>query len=214
MHHSNDYSNKHRLFIFLGNLVLAIIVIVIYVNNRQKTNWLESVPTDLAEMKTSIIDVAKIVKRLALNDSLQAEQLSRFPSAPLSVEDMSRVSSVFNVREDPVTGGREFHTGIDYRAPRGTIVHAAASGIITEAAYDGGYGNTVRIDHKNGYITTYAHLSNMTVIPGEAVTKGDTIGNVGATGKTTGSHLHYEIAFAEKGLIKKINPAYFTQTSN
>jgi murein DD-endopeptidase MepM/ murein hydrolase activator NlpD len=144
-----------------------------------------------------------------VKDSVQDERLAHFPELPLSIDDMSRVSSVFNVRQDPKTGEREFHTGIDYRAKRGSIVYAAATGIVKEARYDVGYGNTIRIDHLNGYVTTYAHLSNLTVIEGEEVTKGDTIGNVGSTGYTTGSHLHYEIAFQDR----KINPDIFTQTA-
>lgn len=153
-----------------------------------------------------------IIKRDSLQhikDTIQDARLSHFPELPLSVDDMTKVSSVFNVRQDPVTGGREFHTGVDYRAKPGTIVYAAASGVVKTAAWDAGYGNTIRIDHLNGYETTYAHLSNMVVITGEEVQKGDTIGNVGSTGKTTGSHLHYEIAYQNR----KINPDVFTQTA-
>jgi murein DD-endopeptidase MepM/ murein hydrolase activator NlpD len=188
-------------------IVIAIIIVLIILRLA-----MESVRSDISivskkqdKLYTYIVQKDSIQ---AVKDSIQDVILSHFPSAPLTIEDMTKISSVFNVREDPVTGGREFHTGVDYRAKRGAIVYAAASGTVIDAKYDGGYGNTVRIDHKNGYKTTYAHLSNITVIQGEEVTKGDTIGNVGATGKTTGSHLHYEIAYNNR----KINPTIFTRT--
>ena len=187
-------------------IIIAIILILIIFRLA-----MESVRSDI-QIVNSKQD--KLYAYITTRDSLQQikdikqdERLSHFPELPLSIDDMSRVSSVFNVRQDPVTGSREFHTGIDYRAKRGAIVYAAATGVVIDAMYDGGYGNTVRIDHQNGYKTTYAHLSNITVIPGEEVTKGDTIGNVGATGYATGSHLHYEIAFQDK----KINPEFFTR---
>lgn len=208
MKHSNDYSNKQQLIYFLVGLLIMFLVTMAVIKFRPQNRALEPIPLAVAGLlqrepgrDSMLVEIYKIVKYLQV-------QTSHYPSAPLSIEDMSKVSSTYNIRTDPVTGGREFHTGIDYRAPRGTIVLAAATGIVTEAKWDGGYGNTIRIKHGNGYETTYAHLMNMTVITGEKVLKGDTIGNVGATGKTTGSHLHYEIAYNNR----KINPAVFTQT--
>jgi murein DD-endopeptidase MepM/ murein hydrolase activator NlpD len=84
------------------------------------------------------------------------------------------------------------HTGIDFRAPSGTPARATAPGKVVEADWVGGYGNMVEIDHGNGLTTRYAHLSSVEVDVGQTVTKGQVIGRVGSTGRSTGPHLHYE----------------------
>ena len=85
------------------------------------------------------------------------------------------------------------HTGLDFAAPSGTPVMAAASGTVVSTGYEGAYGNRVVINHGNGYQTTYNHLSSVSVSPGAKVSTGDQIGRVGTTGNTTGSHLHFEV---------------------
>ena len=102
--------------------------------------------------------------------------------------------------------GREFHDGIDIGAPRGSAVMAADSGMVTEARYAGNYGNCVRIDHGGGsMVTLYAHLSQILVKVGDVVTKGQVIGKVGSTGRSTGNHLHYEVRINGK----QVNPIQF-----
>jgi murein DD-endopeptidase MepM/ murein hydrolase activator NlpD len=101
-------------------------------------------------------------------------------------------TSSFGTRSDPFTRGMAMHTGIDFRAPSGTPVRAAAAGKIVESAHIGGYGNMVEIDHGNGITSRYAHLSVLDVDVGETVQKGSVIGRVGSTGRSTGPHLHYE----------------------
>ncbi len=101
-------------------------------------------------------------------------------------------TSGFGTRSDPFTRGMAMHTGIDFRAPSGTPVKAAAAGKIVESGHAGGYGNMVEIDHGNGITSRYAHLSVLDVDVGETVQKGTVIGRVGSTGRSTGPHLHYE----------------------
>ncbi|HEX5772614.1 MAG TPA: M23 family metallopeptidase, partial [Nocardioidaceae bacterium] len=85
------------------------------------------------------------------------------------------------------------HTGLDFAAPYGTPVVSVANGVVRSTGYDGSYGNKVVIAHEDGTETWYAHLSAITVSPGESVNGGDLIGNVGSTGNSTGDHLHLEV---------------------
>jgi len=101
------------------------------------------------------------------------------------------VSSAFGRRLDPFTGRWTHHEGVDYRAGFGTPVYAVADGDVTEARYAGGYGNSVRIRHRSGTITHYAHLSSLGARHGQKVRKGQVIGRVGSTGRSTGPHLHF-----------------------
>lgn len=102
------------------------------------------------------------------------------------------ITSGFGNRPDPFLGTLAFHPGIDFRLPYGSPVPATAAGTITNAAWTGGYGNMVEIDHGNGLSTRYAHLSELAVHLGQHVEKGMIIGLVGSTGRSTGTHLHYE----------------------
>lgn len=105
----------------------------------------------------------------------------------------ARVSSVFGDRFHPVDKEMKLHAGIDLAAPAGTPVRATAPGRVTFAGSRGGYGLTVEIRHGSGHLTRYAHLSEIDVAAGAEVARGVAIGKVGATGKVTGAHLHYEI---------------------
>jgi murein DD-endopeptidase MepM/ murein hydrolase activator NlpD len=104
-----------------------------------------------------------------------------------------RVTSSFGEREDPFNGEGAFHSGLDISAPSGTIVRAAADGLVDYAAVKNGYGWQVELDHGHGVRTSYAHLSGMAVIAGEHVLRGQVIGYVGRTGRSTGPNLHYEV---------------------
>ncbi|WP_027231419.1 M23 family metallopeptidase [Phyllobacterium sp. UNC302MFCol5.2] len=103
------------------------------------------------------------------------------------------VSSSFGVRRDPLIGMMAFHSGMDFRAIAGTSVLATANGTVTAAEYAGGYGNMVEIDHGNGLVTRYGHMSQILVKTGQRVKLGDVLGKVGSTGRSTGPHLHYEV---------------------
>lgn len=104
------------------------------------------------------------------------------------------ITSDFGARVDPVYGGQAYHEGIDIADDYGTQVVATAAGTVTFAGpTDGGYGNLVEIDHGNGIVTRYGHNSVVLVSPGQQVRQGDVISLMGSTGKSTGSHLHYEV---------------------
>ena len=107
----------------------------------------------------------------------------------------ARISSRFGMRRHPVLGYTKMHTGVDFAAGRGTPIHAAGPGIVIHAGWRGGYGRTVMIKHPNGYVTLYAHQSRLApgIRKGVKVRQGQVIGYVGATGRVTGPHLHYEV---------------------
>lgn len=107
--------------------------------------------------------------------------------------ESARLTSDFGMRTHPVLGGRRKHTGIDLAAPTGTPIYATADGIVDRAEWFSSYGLFVGIDHGAGLETRYAHMSRLAVAEGERVKKGDIIGYVGSTGRSTGPHLHYEI---------------------
>ena len=103
------------------------------------------------------------------------------------------LTSVMGSRVDPVSGGSDFHAGLDIAGDRGQPVFATAAGVVDFAGYQGNYGNMVVIDHGYGLETRYGHLQAFSVTKGGKVQRGDVIGRVGATGRATGSHLHYEV---------------------
>jgi murein DD-endopeptidase MepM/ murein hydrolase activator NlpD len=108
------------------------------------------------------------------------------------------LTSSFGNRRDPFTGSRDFHPGLDISADYGEPVLAPATGLVTAAGRTGNYGNLVVIDHGFGIVTKYGHLSRFAVMNGKQVNRGDVIGYVGSTGRSTSSHLHYEIWVNDK----------------
>ncbi|WP_411550331.1 M23 family metallopeptidase [Leptospira venezuelensis] len=115
----------------------------------------------------------------------------------------ARFSSRYGKRKDPFhTGGGGYHTGIDMAGPQGAPILASADGVVSFAGVNGGYGNSVIVDHPNGYRTMYAHCAKITVEEGTKVKAGTVIGAVGRTGSATGSHLHFEVFYNGK----RINP--------
>ena len=105
------------------------------------------------------------------------------------------ISSYYGYRKNPNTGAEELHRGVDIAVPTGTVVYAAHDGTVTQAAYDSYYGNYVVIMDSKGYTTKYAHMDSLTVSAGQSVKKGDTVGESGNTGSSTGSHLHIECLY-------------------
>ncbi len=103
------------------------------------------------------------------------------------------LTDAFGNRSDPITGEQEFHTGLDISTDHGQPVYATANGTVQSAGAAGAYGNMVTIDHGFGLTTRYAHLQAFKVRAGDAVRRGDVIGLVGSTGRSTGDHVHYEV---------------------
>ncbi len=124
---------------------------------------------------------------------------------PISPEDRYWMTSTFGYRTDPFNKRRTFHRGIDLAGPYGLDIYATGEGVVISAEYNThGYGREVVIDHGFGYKSRYAHLQKINVEKGDKVKRGQVIGKLGSTGRSTGPHLHYEIHFNRKS----INPLY------
>ncbi|HEX6224076.1 MAG TPA: M23 family metallopeptidase [Chryseolinea sp.] len=125
---------------------------------------------------------------------------------PVSNKNLSRVASGFGYRIDPVYKTVKFHGGLDFAAPQGTPIYATAAGVVKVAGNLGnGYGNHVVVNHGYGYETLYGHMFRINVRPGRSVKRGEIIGYVGSTGKSTGPHVHYEVH--KNG--RPLDPVYF-----
>ena len=126
------------------------------------------------------------------------------------VKDAFRFTSSFGFRRDPKTGGRRMHKGVDFAASLGTPLYATADGVVTHAGWQSGYGRLVKIQHEFGIETRYAHLSKLRVKVGQKVSRGDRIGDMGASGRVTGVHLHYEVRVGGKA----VNPMIYIKAAN
>ncbi len=105
----------------------------------------------------------------------------------------ANLGSHFGWRIDPITGQSALHTGLDFQADTGTPIYAAAGGVVVTQEYHAGYGNLVEVDHGKDLITRYAHASQVFVKKGDVIKRGQKIAEVGTTGRSTGSHLHFEV---------------------
>ncbi|MAC81271.1 MAG: peptidase M23 [Rhodobacteraceae bacterium] len=117
---------------------------------------------------------------------------SKAPFA-VPVHDAFRFTSGFGYRRDPKTGGRRMHKGVDFAASTGTPIYSTGDGVVTHAGWENGYGRLVTIKHDFGIETRYGHMSKIRVKVGQRVSRGDRIGDMGASGRVTGVHLHYEV---------------------
>jgi hypothetical protein len=140
------------------------------------------------------------------------EMLECIPAIqPVSNKNLKQTASGYGLRIDPIYKTTKFHEGMDFSANIGTPVYATGNGRVKKAGWQSGYGKLIIIDHGFGYETWYAHLNDYDVRPGQKVVRGEVIGEVGNTGKSTGPHLHYEVHV--KG--KVVNPVnyYFMDLS-
>lgn len=152
----------------------------------------------LVEQRAALVEADLKAHELALSER------SRVPS--IWPVEGGEVTDTFGGRRDPFGGGgAEFHSGQDIRAPRGTPVYAAANGFVTHAGTQNGYGNVVVVEHGNGLTTRYAHLSEIDATLGQEIKRGDLVGLVGSTGRSTGPHLHYEVRVNDV----PVNPAHY-----
>jgi murein DD-endopeptidase MepM/ murein hydrolase activator NlpD len=152
------------------------------------TGQLNELTLRVAYQVKSYADIEGMVKN-------KEKLLAAIPAIqPVSNKDLSRIASGFGYRIDPVYKVTKFHAGLDFTAPQGTPIYATADGVVKEADFNaGGFGNHVIINHGYGYETLYGHMVRMKVKVGEKITRGEVIGYVGSTGKSTGAHCHYEV---------------------
>lgn len=140
----------------------------------------------------------EILPEYDAEDETTRNRLSQWRQAPWRmpvITDRARLSGRYGVRMHPIRGGLRQHDGIDLAAPTGTAVLAAADGIVIAATTSPSYGRVIDVDHGQGWISRYAHLSRLRAREGEQVRGGQTIGAVGSTGASTGPHLHFEVYF-------------------
>lgn len=150
---------------------------------------------------------SKSFDQLLLMASNKKEYLARIPAIqPVSNKELDRIGSGFGYRTDPFYRTQRFHAGIDFTAPRGVEVYATADGTVALVKTEiWGYGQHIVINHGNGFETLYGHLSKFKVKTGQKVKRGQLIGLIGSTGKSTAPHLHYEVHKNGEAL----NPAFF-----
>jgi murein DD-endopeptidase MepM/ murein hydrolase activator NlpD len=196
-------------------------------NILQKSDTLDSMNEQLSEIE-NIIGLESDINSTffdrassAKNRSIEKVEMSRLTAAQLSILNRSvpngspikynRISDKFGYRINPVSKKRHHHSGIDMTAKKGTPIYAPADGVVEYAKSKGTYGKYLLVNHPFGFKTAYGHLSKFAVKTGDYISKGDLIGYVGNTGRSTGSHLHYEIRYLHKWL----NPEKFlTWSSN
>jgi murein DD-endopeptidase MepM/ murein hydrolase activator NlpD len=155
-------------------------------------------PLSLADMDPEDAEIEKQLRTIQVT--------SNQASIPTMWAHMGKINNEFGFRRNPF-GGRtyEFHAGMDIDGERGDQVAAPASGVVTEAGWKGGYGNMIEVDHGNGLKTRYGHLSKIDVNVGDSIARGQIMGFVGSTGRSTGPHLHYELRLNDR----PINPRRF-----
>lgn len=186
-----------------------------------RSKFIEDVITDIGiDIRPPVIKQSSKNKGgpfIAAEDSTYDELLYRadnyietMQTLPLGRPVKGSVSSWFGKRKDPLNHRNAFHEGIDFRGRTGDKVVATADGKVIYAGKNGGYGNFIKISHGGGYTTSFGHLSKINVHSGEHITRGQVIGRVGNSGRSTGSHLHYEVNL--KG--RPIDPSKFMKVAN
>ena len=162
---------------------------------------------EVTGLKTRIIAQHKSYDTLQQLVAAKEKMLAAIPAIqPVSNKDLSHIASGFGYRIDPIYKTPKLHTGLDFAAAIGTPIYATANGKVTSTAFDAaGYGNHVILDHGYGYGTLYGHMVRIKVRQGETVKRGQVIGWVGSTGKSTGPHCHYEVI--RNG--EKIDPVHY-----
>jgi murein DD-endopeptidase MepM/ murein hydrolase activator NlpD len=182
-----------------------------YIDNTEKYENSMSTPEILNATVKRIDNLSKMIytqsqsfddlTQLAKNNE---EKLKHIPAIqPVLNKDLTRLASGYGYRIDPIYRTRKMHQGMDFTAPIGTDVYATGDGTVIYSGWMQGYGNTIEIDHGFGYRTLYGHLNKVIARKGKKVKRGDIVGLVGNTGKSTGPHLHYEVIFKDKNVDPK-----------
>ena len=159
---------------------------------------LNDLPKNLAFVERSINLEKLSYKEIEMKLESNLDYYLHFPAIyPVSVEEAKRTSR-YGQRLDPFTKTRRFHEGDDFSGKIGVTVIATADGIVKNSRKYGSFGNYIEIDHGNGYVTAYGHLSKRKVKKGEKIVRGQKIGEIGNTGRSTAPHLHYEVQYKNK----------------
>lgn len=158
--------------------------------NKITTLSIQESKRTLNELKKETPEQYKKFENLLGQIQAKNEKIAHTPSI---YPTFGRVTSKFGYRRDPMNRRTAFHRGYDIANRANTPIYATANGVVILARYNGGYGRQVKIDHGNGLITTYSHMRRLAVEAGQEVEKGQVVGYMGTTGKSTGNHLHYEV---------------------
>lgn len=180
---------------------------VAIVESMDDDELVKSIQADLNNLSNRITAQQKSYATINKLISNKEQLLAATPAIqPVKNQDLNRVASGFGYRIDPIYKTVKMHAGLDFSAPQGTPIYATANGVVKEAGFSGsGYGNHVVINHGYGYETLYAHMVRVKARRGQRVKRGEVIGYIGSTGKSTGPHLHYEVH--KNG--RKLDPVYF-----
>jgi len=184
--------------------------------NAVSREEVKTVQVDLQPTKMGNPTASSITSTIANPVAKTATSIDNHKASLIEVEKRSipstkpilakyRLSSKFGNRFHPTLYRWRFHGGVDMACPKGTKIHIPADGVVVKSGWNGGYGNYIKVKHGNGYETVYGHLSKVSVKKGQKIKKGDVIGKVGSTGRSTGAHLHYEIIKNKK----RVNPERF-----
>ena len=177
------------------------------VENMSDNELVSSITSTLNNLSNRITSQQKSYDEIDNLLKNKENLLSHTPAIqPVSNKDLERIASGFGYRIDPIYKTIKMHEGLDFTAPTGTPIYATADGTVTVAGNtNDGFGNHVVINHGYGYETLYGHMVRVKAKVGESVKRGEVIGYVGSTGKSTGPHCHYEVH--KNG--QKLNPVYF-----
>jgi murein DD-endopeptidase MepM/ murein hydrolase activator NlpD len=164
------------------------------------------VEQQLRALKAALVKKAEQFMLLDLVLTKHAAKVARQPTA-MPIAPLAQLTSTYGWRRHPFHTEPSLHEGLDFAAPLGTPILAASGGVVRTAAYHGGFGNLIEIDHGDGLLTRYAHAKVLLVKKGDLVTRGQLIARVGSTGLSTGPHLHFEVRQNDKPLDPR---AYLT----
>jgi hypothetical protein len=167
---------------------------------KNMTAQLNNLSLRMAYQQQSFDEITQMVKN-------KEKFLASIPAIqPISNKNLTRIASGYGYRIDPIYKDRRAHLGMDFTAPHGTPIYATADGVVTDAGFNtGGFGNRVVINHGNSYETLYGHMFRIKARVGQRVKRGEVIGYVGNTGKSSGPHCHYEV----HRYGNPVNPIYY-----
>ncbi|MBN1952437.1 MAG: M23 family metallopeptidase [Bacteroidales bacterium] len=213
--HSNNFINDqiYRSILELDSLSYQLRIAGAGGSDPYKLS-LQTEPSELIEIRSKIAHLKRqiIIQQESYDEILTSavrknRQVQHFPGiSPIKMTEHIRISSYFGNRSDPFTHFKKSHSGVDFVGPKNTEIFATADGIVTLTQHSRkGYGNEILIDHQFGHETRYAHLNKIVVKEGQKVERGQLIGYMGNTGRSTGTHLHYEVRYHKR----PVNPLYF-----